>query len=591
MTSTGYAGRAHKLTSHMKPAGLRGSELAFLASIIALYLAVGVIYLVLPIIDEFGRVLLGSALLPGDVFLTSGILEWGFRTLFSSSHRFFDWNAGFPVQHSLAVTENLIGWQVLYYPLRSIGVGVPAAYNIVLLASLVAAGVGAALLARRLGANRWGAAAAGLIFAFGPFHLNNLMHIQTMAVCWVPYAILFLDRYIETPHSADAIGLWASVVITTFSSIYFGVFLALMLPLYTLVAWLSRRHKLNSRVLERLALLAIIAALTVSPIAFPYARFIVAHGRYREPASNIVTLSMEWVAPLRTPSFQVAWVGSPLRWANRWDGQPAFIGVIGLGLLIVGVMEYRRGNPARAVVLTLVSLSFISYVLALGPYFKTGGKGPSRIVEWVPMPGRLWLVTPAIRWPSRIFFFAWLGAAILAGLGLSGIHRRIQSRWRDVLAGCAILLLVLEYWPATWLAGDSARASSPLMMSDAYPLLARESDRGGVIEFPTSDQPGTRQDFVERYIYGGSGHLRPVVALHGSRIPPVIDSLRWAGDRLPQESGRIFLSGHGVTRVVVHRFLGDREKNARLIASLLAAGYPLLFTGNESAVFALTRSP
>jgi hypothetical protein len=564
----------------------RDSELPFVASLMVLYLTIGVIYLVLPIAHEFGGVLLGTRLIPQDVLLTSGIMEWGFRSIFSSTRRFFDWNAGFPLRNSLAVTENLVGWQIFYYPLRAIGVGVAGAYNTVLLVSLLASAIGGALLARRLGASRWGAALAGLIFGYGPFHLNSMMHIQTMSVCWTPFAILFLDRYLEKPNAYDAFGLGASFVMTVLTGLYFAVFLTLILPLYVLAAWICGRHQLNANVVGRLAGIGLIAAATASPIALPYVRFAAEHGRYQARTETIVGLSMEWLAPARTPFFQLAWSRSPLRWANPWDGQAAFMGVIGLGLLVIGIGDYKRGNSARAVVLTLVTLSLISYLLALGPYFKTAGRGPYRIIEWVPMPGRLWLVTPGIRNPSRFFFFAWLGGAILAGLGLSALQRRIRSPWGYVFAACAMLLMVLEYWPAKELAGESMRVSPPLAMSDSYPFLANEADSGGVIEFPTSDSTRKRLD-LGRYIYGASGHLRRVVALHGNRKIPLIDSLREAAVRLPDDSGRVFLSSHGVTRLVIHRFLGNSAVNARMIDTLLAARYPLVFNGRESVVFAI----
>ena len=542
-------------------------------------------YLVIPIASRFGGVLLGSSLIPQDVFLTSGTMEWGFRSLFSSSRRFFDWNAGFPLRNSLAVSENLVGWQVMYYPLRAVGVGVPGAYNAVLLFSLILSGIGAALLARRFGANRWGAAVAGIVFGYGPFHLDNLMHIQTMAVCWTPFAFLFLDRFMMRPNFPDAIGLGASYALTVLSSIYFGAFLALILPVYVLLAGIFGRYKLTRDLIGRLAIVALITVSTVSPIAVPYIRFAREHGQYGLSAKGIAELSMEWLAPARTPSFQLAWEGTPLRWQNPWDGQAAFPGILGLSLVAVGIGGFRRGGDERRVVLTVVALSLFSYLLALGPYFKTAGSGPSRIIEWVPMPGRLWLLTPGIRNPARFFFFAWLGGSLLAGFGLSSMLQRIRPRWRNALAACVLVMLVVEYWPASWLAGKSVTAAAPMAMSDAYPFLAREADTGGVIEFPTADWSGARLDFG-RYIYGSSGHLRGVVALHGNHRIPLIDSLRAAGESLPDESARLFLSSHRVTRVVVHRFLGDPARNARLISMLVGAHFPLLFNGRESAVFA-----
>jgi len=82
---------------------------------------------VLPILGKFGNVLLGTAVFPHDSFLNAGILEWGYTALRTPGLHLFEWTAGFPLHNSLAVGENLIGWQVLYTSLRLIGVGIPAA--------------------------------------------------------------------------------------------------------------------------------------------------------------------------------------------------------------------------------------------------------------------------------------------------------------------------------------------------------------------------------------------------------------------------------------------------------------------------------
>jgi hypothetical protein len=84
--------------------------------------------------------------------------------------------------------------------------------------------------------------------------------------------------------------------------------------------------------------------------------------------------------------------------------------------------------------------------------------------------------------------------------------------------------------------------------------------------------------------------LRRVVALHGNRDLPITDSLTRAAYGLPSDAQRIFLADHGVTRVVVHRNVGDASTNSHVIALLSAAGYPVLFNGPESAVFAIPSS-
>ncbi|HZO42714.1 MAG TPA: hypothetical protein VFE97_26090 [Methylomirabilota bacterium] len=114
---------------------------------------------------------------------------------------------GFPLHNSLAATENLLGWQLFHMPLRWAGASVACAYNILLIASLVLSAIGASLFARGLGIRGEGAFLAGLIFAFVPFLLNHLLHLQTMAVCWAPFALFALDRFLDKGKGVDLVGV------------------------------------------------------------------------------------------------------------------------------------------------------------------------------------------------------------------------------------------------------------------------------------------------------------------------------------------------------------------------------------------------
>jgi hypothetical protein len=553
-----------------------------------MYVVASLVWLVAPIAERFNSVLLGTAVFRHDSFLNAAVLEWGYHAIPSSHERVFEWTAGFPLANTLAATENLVGWQLLYTPLRFLGAGVPAAYNVVMLASLVISGVGALLLARRLGAARLGAFAAGFIFAFGPFHLDHLLHLQTMGVCWSPFAILFLDRYLDGRRPGDAIGLAAFFVLTALSSIYFAVFLALVLPLYAALCWMSRRYRFDLHALLGLLATGAVTAAVLMPLISHYLRFNRAVG-YHHSAKTIADFSMELAAPLRVPDWQVIWAWTPLvrvmNWASPLSYTPAFPGIIALALAIYAMVRLRRDPSARGSVWILVTLAVISYLLALGPILKPVNLNPLQSLSWVPMPGKIWLIIPGIRWPMRIFFFAWLAGAILCGLGISALERRVPLERKRIVVFGLLALIAIEYWPKSWLAGRSAVAVDPMQLSDAYPFLAREADRGGVVEVPTSDASGWRTPFSTRYIYGSSGHLRRIVALHGNVMPPVTDSLLRAADALPDSAAARILATHGVTRVVVHVPLMGDAKSATVIAAMKGAGYSTLFTGHEGVVF------
>lgn len=521
------------------------------------------------------------------------MLEWGYVSLRSPSHHFFDWTAGFPLSNSLAATENLVGWQIFYTPLRLLGVGIPAAYNLLMLASLIISGIGAALLARRLGADRAGATVAGFVFAFGPFHLGHMLHLQTMGVCWSPFAILFLDRYLANRSVKNAIGLAIVFILSALSAIYFAVFLSILLPVYAALCWLFGRYRFNARALGGLVATGAISAIVLLPLIVPYVQFAADHG-YRHDVRSLTSFSMELLAPIRMPDWLSAWSWSPLvrgsAFTNAQSYSAAFPGLVALVLAVYAIVAARRERETRAVIWILVSLTIICYLLALGPTLRLINLDPSRFAAWIPMPGRIWMLVPGMRWPMRVFFFAWLGGALLCGLGLTALLRVVRPGLRIATATAILLLIAVEYRPSSWLAGRSVSAPAPLEISDAYPYLAHESDRGGVAELPTADKTGWRTRLATRYIYGSAGHLRRVVALAGNVMPPVIDTLLHAANRLPDAASRNILRNHGVTRVVIHPALMPGDSGALLIRAFQREGYPMLFLGREGVVFDLTPS-
>lgn len=566
--------------------------LIYVAVLAALYTVIAIAWLVIPIANRFGSVFLGTAIFSPDTFLNAGILEWGFRAIRSPDLRLFDWTAGFPLSNSLAVGENLIGWQLLYTPLRSMGVGIQASYNILIIASLVLSGIGAALLTRRFGGDKSAGAIAGLIFGFGPFHLSHMLHLQTMAVCWVPFVILFLDRYLETRQPRDAVGLAVMFVMCALSSMYFGVFLGVVLPLYALLCWVSKRYRFDSRAL--LGLIATGAAATVflSPIISHYVQFNRAIGYYHA-ATTLANFSMEVTALLRVPDWLALWSLSPAVRVSTFTSPltftSAFPGLAAVFLAGYAIARGWRDTTRRRSIIVLIGLVVVCYLLALGPILKPINLTPMPGAGWLPMPGKIWMLIPGIRWPMRVFFFALLAGAVLSGLGLFLLRQRLSPRYSRAAIAGALGLIAIESWPRTWLAGKSEAAGDPMTLSDAYPFLAMERDRGGIIELPVSNASGWRTPFSTRYIYASSGHLRRVVAIHGSVVPPVTDSLIAAVHAAPDSSAMNRLAAYNVSRLVIHLPLMTGGEGQLLAERLERAGYPVIFAGREAVVFGTRR--
>lgn len=567
-------------------------ELRTIADAAILCAAFILVFMIAPAPSRFGSSLLGTIAFPHDAFLNEGVLEWGYRSIWSESRRLFDWPAGFPLANSLAGTENLLGWQLLYTPLRLAGVGIAASYNTLLLVSLVVSGAGTAALARRLGADQLSAYFAALAFAFNPFHLNHAVHLQTMAVCLAPFAILFLDKYLVTGRLRDALLMGALVLLTLLSGLYAGLMLGLAMLAYLLLSLRRSDVRPFTTLLPGFLVSALLGLALFLPVLLHYLAFAREHGMYRHPSQTLARFSLNLGGFARAPLWQSSLNHTPLS-AKGFDAlNAAFPGVMVTVLALLALIgrRERQDRDIRSKAKVLFWCSAVLTLFALGPFLKLRTDGIVEWARWLPMPGELWPLIPGIRWPMRVYLFAALFLALLAALGLTRITARMHHRQAMVTGVLSILLLVIELHPGRVYVDDSAGVVAPLELSDAYPYIALERDGGGVAELPSADNRGYATPLLTRYIYGSAGHLRRVVAYHGNNIPPVIDSLRIAIDSLPSASARELLRSHGVSRVIVHRQLMERKVADALVDSMRASGMPVLFDRGRSVVFALAAS-
>ena len=571
-------------------AGEPGRDRRWIFAAVALYALAVVAYFVFPAGSSFSRILIGSAVYNHDAVLNAGILEWGYRSIWAPGLHFFDWPAGFPLKNGLAGTENLFGWHLIYSPMRAIGFSVPASYNVAILTSLVIAGTTCAALARRLGATVSGALIGGFIFAFNPFHVDHLIHVQTMAICWSPLAILGLDMSLENASPRGLLYLAAGILMTVASGMYFAVFLAMVLPGYAVLCWLTNRHHFSTRSVAWTGATALACIIVLLPILLPYVAFARNYGRYPHAGSELALSALSLRSLLQTPAWLSAWSRSILAANGTGWFANAFPGVTTVALAGIGVFGARYNRLAKNNVVILVVIAAVCVLLAFGPTLQLSAGRPVVLATWVPLPGKIWLYFSAIRWPMRIYMYSVLSLALLASLGTSSVLNKVGVRWRVPVSMLVMTLLFFELRPASWFAQRSLAIGDPAQMSDAYTFLKNERDRGGIVEVPSKMDSGLATPFATRYVYGSPSHLRGVIAFHGSMFPPLLESLRVASHSLPAPEAVRMMQQHGVTRLVIHNDLMSADSAHILSAALLSQGYAVVARTRSSTIFSLVSS-
>ena len=129
----------------------------------------------------------------GDPARQAWQLSWAGHILRTDPEQLWQSNAYFPVQHSFAFGDNLLGYALA----GMIGNGPGAAilrYNVLFVLAHALLAIGAYALVRQLGARRTGAALAAIAFTCAPWRLAQEGHLDIISAGGIPLALAMLAR-------------------------------------------------------------------------------------------------------------------------------------------------------------------------------------------------------------------------------------------------------------------------------------------------------------------------------------------------------------------------------------------------------------
>ena len=107
--------------------------------------------------------------------------------------------------------------------------GVVGAFNVLMILFVALAGLGAFVLARRLGLAPWAAWLCGAMFAASPvITARETAHLSLVIAAPLPLFLWALLRTLETRRTRDAVMVGACVALAAYSDAYYGVYCGLM---------------------------------------------------------------------------------------------------------------------------------------------------------------------------------------------------------------------------------------------------------------------------------------------------------------------------------------------------------------------------
>jgi hypothetical protein len=135
----------------------------------------------------------------GDPLLNAWIIAW------DASHLGRGWwnaNIFHPHPLALAYSEHLLPQALQVLPIERASGNPILSYNLLFLSTFVLSGLGMFLFARELTRSPSAAFVAGVAFAFAPYRVTSIPHLQVLSSEWLPFVLFGFRRYFATagPH-------------------------------------------------------------------------------------------------------------------------------------------------------------------------------------------------------------------------------------------------------------------------------------------------------------------------------------------------------------------------------------------------------
>jgi hypothetical protein len=248
---------------------------------VAFGLAAG-LYLLLTIALTWPLVLHPGSRVPndlGDSLLNTFILAWDARTVPFTSHW---WNLPqfFPIPGAMAFSEHLLGLALIAAPVIWTTGNPLLGYNVAFFLSFPLCAIGAHLLTHQITRRHDLALVAGLAYGFAPYRMAQFAHIQVLSSYWMPFALLGLHKFIETPRWRYLVLFAVSWYFQALACGYYLFYLSVLIGLWLLWFAVGRIRWVD---FGRLMIAWGVAILALLPIALGYLKHQRAYGLRRWP--------------------------------------------------------------------------------------------------------------------------------------------------------------------------------------------------------------------------------------------------------------------------------------------------------------------
>jgi hypothetical protein len=209
----------------------------------------------------------------GDVWdakLNAWIFHWDFHQTFRDPARLFDANIFYPGRYALAFSENLYGAALFGFPLYAAGVSTLTAYNFLFLLGMFLSALAAWALARDVTGDPAASLLAGVVYAFVPWRLAQIPHVQYQWGPFLALCLLFLLRFLDGGRSRDAALFGICFAWNALANVHYALFSGVLVAVVLAYELLASTDRGVRRRVPGSLLVVALAFVAVLPFFIPY---------------------------------------------------------------------------------------------------------------------------------------------------------------------------------------------------------------------------------------------------------------------------------------------------------------------------------
>ena len=366
----------------------------------------------------------------GDPVLNTWILWWS-GTHVPLTAQWWNAPAFYPATGILAFSEHLLGLVPIGAPLTAFGHHPLLGYNVAFLATFVLSALGAHFLAFTITRRHDVSAVAAVAYAFAPYRLAQVPHIQVLSSYWTPACLAALHRYDRGGRARWAVIAAAAWLLQALACGYYLFFLSALVALW-LIWFAAGRWPVR-----RLAVIAAafgIAALLLVPFLRGYQVILRDTYGMKRSIGEIRIFSADVAGLLLASEDLLIW-----GWVHVFQRAESSL-FPGMTIVLLTVFSLYRAHPFRTHAaeprgLVVLRLVFTVALLAL------------LVATAIPIVYGTWRLTiGGIRLLSISRADKPVTIALFAALGLMGSLPRVRSAFRRRSVLAFYLLAAFAMW-------------------------------------------------------------------------------------------------------------------------------------------------